>query len=107
MLITRYPEPPIACGREIWGFPKKYAEAELRVEKDTLTGKEPLTSSGKTVKFLMKPVGVLTYGGRRAAMGTMAYKYHKLDKNTAAASLSKLQCNLKVIPLIELVSLVI
>lgn len=31
-------------------------------------------------------------------MGTMAYKYHKLDKNTATSSLSKLQCNLKVIP---------
>jgi hypothetical protein len=37
---TTTAEPPIACGREIWGFPKKYAEAELRVEKDTLTGME-------------------------------------------------------------------
>lgn len=72
-------EPPIACGREIWGFPKKYAEAELRVEKDTLTG-------------------ILTYGGRRAAMGTMAYKYNRLDKTTATNSLSKLNCNLKIIP---------
>jgi len=35
---SHHTEPPIACGREIWGFPKKYAEAELRVEKDTLTG---------------------------------------------------------------------
>jgi len=29
-------DPPIAGGRELWGFPKKLASPELRVEKDTL-----------------------------------------------------------------------
>ena len=30
--------PPIAGGRELWGFPKKLAEPELAVETDTLVG---------------------------------------------------------------------
>src|SRR6516162_217834 len=31
-------DPPIAAGREIWGFPKKYAHPKLGIFKDTLTG---------------------------------------------------------------------
>src|SRR3954466_2956213 len=31
-------EPPISAGREIWGFPKKYAHPKLEIVKDTLTG---------------------------------------------------------------------
>ena len=31
-------DPPIAAGREIWGFPKKYAHPKLEIVKDTLTG---------------------------------------------------------------------
>src|SRR5258708_32176352 len=31
-------EAPISGGREIWGFPKKLASPELRVEKDTIGG---------------------------------------------------------------------
>ena len=31
-------EPPIAAGRELWGFPKKLADPSLRVEVDTLVG---------------------------------------------------------------------
>ena len=31
-------EPPISAGREIWGFPKKYALPKLVVNSDTLTG---------------------------------------------------------------------
>ena len=31
-------DPPIAAGREIWGFPKKYAHPKLEIFKDTLTG---------------------------------------------------------------------
>ena len=31
-------EPPISAGREIWGFPKKYALPKLEVCSDTLTG---------------------------------------------------------------------
>src|SRR4051812_36238258 len=30
--------PPIAGGRELWGFPKKLAQPSLRVEHDTLLG---------------------------------------------------------------------
>ena len=31
-------DPPIVAGREIWGFPKKYAHPKLENVKDTLTG---------------------------------------------------------------------
>jgi acetoacetate decarboxylase len=31
-------DPPISAGREIWGFPKKYAHPKLEIVKDTLTG---------------------------------------------------------------------
>src|SRR5713101_2637419 len=31
-------EPPIAGGRELWGFPKKLANPSLRIETDTLVG---------------------------------------------------------------------
>jgi len=31
-------DPPIAGGRELWGFPKKLASPILKVEKDTLGG---------------------------------------------------------------------
>ncbi len=48
-------DPPIAAGREIWGFPKKYAHPRLEVVKDTLTG-------------------TLEYAGQQVAMGTMGYK---------------------------------
>ncbi len=44
---------PIAGGREIWGFPKKFAEPSLSVVKDTL-------------------VGTLDYSGQRIATATMA-----------------------------------
>src|SRR5436190_5823898 len=45
-------EPPIAAGRELWGFPKKLANPSLRIEVDTL-------------------VGTLDYGPVRVATGTM------------------------------------
>src|SRR6266568_1925354 len=31
-------EPPIAGGRELWGFPKKLAAPKMSIEKDTLLG---------------------------------------------------------------------
>ena len=34
--------PPIAGGRELWGFPKKLAQPMLKVEIDTLVGDAPL-----------------------------------------------------------------
>ena len=51
-------EPPIAGGRELWGFPKKLANPSLKVEVDTL-------------------VGTLDYGPVRVATGTMGYKHRK------------------------------
>lgn len=74
-------DPPIAAGREIWGFPKKYAHPTLEVVKDTLTG-------------------TLTYAGQTVAVGTMAYKHESLarDPQRTLSALTKLQVNLKVIP---------
>src|SRR3989442_15491902 len=45
-------DPPIAGGRELWGFPKKLAQPSLRAEIDTL-------------------VGTLDYGPVRIATGTL------------------------------------
>ena len=72
---------PIAAGREIWGFPKKYAHPKLQLVKDTLTG-------------------TLEYAGQQVAMGTMAYKHVSMEGSIArtVASLSRTQVNLKFIP---------
>ncbi len=73
-------EPPIAGGREIWGFPKKYGEPRLKVVKDTLTG-------------------TLHYADELVAMGSMAYKTRALDRVEVQTALSsKLNVNLKLIP---------
>src|SRR6201991_3509762 len=74
-------DPPIAAGREIWGFPKKYAHPTLEIVKDTLTG-------------------TLSYAGQLVAMGTMGYKHESMAGNGKAttAALSKTQINLKLIP---------
>jgi acetoacetate decarboxylase len=77
-------DPPIAAGREIWGFPKKYAHPRLEIVKDTLTG-------------------TLEYAGQPVAMGTMGYKAESMAGNGTAttATLSKTQVNLKIIPSID------
>jgi len=74
-------DPPIVAGREIWGFPKKYAEPKLEVVKDTLTG-------------------TLHYAGQLVAMGSMVYKYddQARDGGKTMQSMQKTQCNLKIIP---------
>jgi acetoacetate decarboxylase len=74
-------DPPIAAGREIWGFPKKYAHPKLEIVKDTLTG-------------------TLSYAGQQVAMGTMGYKHESMAGNgeLTRAMLSKTQINLKLIP---------
>ena len=74
-------EAPIAAGREIWGFPKKYADPKLNVIKDTLTG-------------------TLHYADQLVAMGSMGYKHenHAAEAAKTAASLAKTQVNLKIIP---------
>ncbi|TMH01361.1 MAG: acetoacetate decarboxylase, partial [Betaproteobacteria bacterium] len=61
--------PPIAAGRELWGFPKKLGDPELRVHKDTL-------------------VGTLDYSDFRVATGTMGFKHQRLDAAAAATSLA-------------------
>jgi acetoacetate decarboxylase len=74
-------EPPIAGGREIWGFPKKNAKPSVELIHDTLTG-------------------TLSYAGQLVALGTMAYKYqsHADDHGDTAAALGRLGVNLKIIP---------
>lgn len=71
--------PPIAAGREIWGFPKKYAHPELRVIKETLTGR-------------------LTYEDETVALATMAYKYDPVDLSAVTGDMLHTNFNLKVIP---------
>ena len=77
-------EAPIAAGREVWGFPKKYAEPKLEVVKDTLTG-------------------TLSYAGQMVAMGTMGYKHenHSSEIESNVAAIAKTQVNLKLIPGID------
>jgi len=74
--------PPIAGGREIWGFPKKLAWPEFRVEKETLGG-------------------VLKYGPLPVAVATMGYKYRTLDPAKVLASLQAPNFMLKIIPHVD------
>src|SRR3546814_20417952 len=74
--------PPIAGGREIWGFPKKLAQPSLAVETDTL-------------------VGTLDYGSVRIATGTMGYKHRALAAADEARGLSPPNSLLKVNPHVD------
>jgi acetoacetate decarboxylase len=73
--------PPIAAGREIWGYPQKYARPTLAIVEDTLTG-------------------TLVYGQEKVALGTMAYKHSSMADDSAGvrSALQRLQVTLKVIP---------
>ena len=75
-------EPPIAAGREIWGFPKKLASPELRVEKDTLRG-------------------ILRYGSVPVALATMGYKHRALQHDKILAALTAPNFLLKIIPHVD------
>lgn len=78
-------EPPITAGREIWGFPKRWGEPKLTVDKDTLTG-------------------TLHYGAQQIAMGTMTYKHENRlasDPEERGKHLKKTQVNLKLIPCVS------
>ncbi len=80
-------EPPIAAGREIWGFPKKHGEPSLQIIHDTLTGE-------------------LKYAGHTVALGTMGYKHEDLANDPAHVAeivnkMSKTQVNLKLIPSVD------
>ena len=74
--------PPIAGGRELWGFPKKLAQPSLRTEIDTL-------------------VGTLDYGPVRIATATMGYKHSEIDADAVKAALSAPNYLLKIIPHVD------
>jgi acetoacetate decarboxylase len=74
--------PPIAGGRELWGFPKKLAEPRLKVEIDTL-------------------VGELHFGRMQIAMGTMGYKHKAADLAAVKASMEAPNFLLKIIPHVD------
>jgi acetoacetate decarboxylase len=74
--------PPIAGGRELWGFPKKLASPKLDAEIDTLVGK-------------------LDYGAIRVATATMGYKHKTADLATVKASMETPTWLLKIIPNVD------
>ncbi|MGH8765937.1 MAG: acetoacetate decarboxylase [Burkholderiales bacterium] len=74
--------PPIAGGRELWGFPKKLASPQLEVEIDTL-------------------VGTLDYGKVRIAKATMGYKHRAADTAAVLAALAAPNFLLKIIPHVD------
>lgn len=74
--------PPIAGGRELWGFPKKLASPSLKAEIDTL-------------------VGTLDYGPVRVATGTMGYKHRTADIEAVRAALAQPNFLLKIIPHVD------
>ena len=76
--------PPLAGGREIWGYPMKFGQAKLGVNGDTLTG-------------------TLHYATQSVANGTMVYKHDAFRKDHSAEieSLARTQVTLKMIPDID------
>jgi len=47
-------DPPISAGREIWGFPKKYAHPKLEIVKDTLKHEAMAGNGERTTAMLSK-----------------------------------------------------
>jgi acetoacetate decarboxylase len=74
--------PPIAGGRELWGFPKKLAEPKLKAAIDTL-------------------IGELYFGPLRIAIGTMGYKHKQADLVAVKASMEAPNFLLKIIPHVD------
>ncbi len=74
--------PPIAGGRELWGFPKKLASPSLTTQINSL-------------------VGTLDYGPVRIATATMGYKHHTADEKAVLASLTVPNFLLKIIPHVD------
>ncbi len=74
--------PPIAGGRELWGFPKKLASPVFDVEIDTL-------------------VGTLDYGKLRVAKATMGFKHRTVDTAAVLKSLAAPNFLLKIIPHVD------
>ena len=74
--------PPIAGGRELWGFPQKLAKPSLSVERDTL-------------------VGALDFGPVRVATGSMGYKHASIDAGTIALQAVEPSFLLKIVPHVD------
>lgn len=74
--------PPIAGGRELWGFPKKLAQPKLHAQIDTL-------------------IGELYFGPLRIAVGTMGYKHKQADLAAVKTSLEAPNFLLKIIPHVD------
>ncbi len=71
--------PPIAGGRELWGFPKKLASPQFDYETDTI-------------------VGTLDYGKLRVAKATMGFKHRALEPGPILAGIAQPNFLLKIIP---------
>ncbi len=74
--------PPIAGGRELWGFPKKLANPKLEYEIDTI-------------------VGTLDYGKVRVATATMGFKHRPIEHGPLLEALAQPNFLLKVIPHVD------
>jgi acetoacetate decarboxylase len=72
--------PPLAGGREIWGYPMKNGKASLRVNGDTL-------------------IGTLEYAKQQVATGSMVYKHDTFTRDHSVdLHLDRTQITLKLIP---------
>ena len=74
--------PPIAGGRELWGFPKKLARPKIEVESDVL-------------------VGTMHYGSVLCVSGTMGYKHRPVDHDTVLKGMKVPNFILKIIPHVD------
>lgn len=74
--------PPIAGGRELWGFPKKLASPAFNYETDTV-------------------VGTLDYGAVRVATATMGFKHRALPAEPILAGIAQPNFLLKIIPHVD------
>lgn len=80
MFLDDYP--PIAGGRELWGFPKKSGAPRLSVASETL-------------------LGTLDFGPQRIATGTMGFKHAALPFAGIEAALAAPNFLLKIIPHVD------
>lgn len=74
--------PPIYGGRELWGFPKKFAQPSLAPDKDAL-------------------IGTLDYGAMRVATGVMGFKHKALDNDAVLRELQLPNYLLKIVPHVD------
>lgn len=74
--------PPIAGGRELWGFPKKLASPVLDYETDVV-------------------VGTLDYGKICVAKATMGFKHRTLEHAPILAGIAQPNFLLKIIPHVD------